>query len=176
MSSTLTEEEKNAVKKLTEKFLNQHFYFCTIWPYLSIQKKDKILEITSEGKRIIPYEIIVDMESLFITPDRDFWEKTEIFSKLKQSAVNDNDYKHSKYLYQTLKMRNLGDLNDLYNAQDVILLTEIVESRFQAMQNTYGFNPRKCNSAGLVSGCIEREISKIILALPTKLEHAEIFE
>ena len=176
LSSTLTEEEKNAVKKLTEKLLNQHFYFCTIWPYLSIQKKDKILEITSEGKRIIPYEIIVDMESLFITPDRDFWEKTEIFSKLKQSAVNDNDYKHSKYLYQTLKMRNLGDLNDLYNAQDVILLTEIVESRFQAMQNTYGFNPRKCNSAGLVSGCIEREISKIILALPTKLEHAEIFE
>ena len=30
-------------------------------------------------------------------------------------------------------MRNLGDLNDLYNVQDVILLTEIIESRFQAM-------------------------------------------
>ena len=73
-------------------------------------------------------------------------------------------------------MRHLGDLNDLYNVQDVILLTEIIESRFQAMQNTYGFNPRKCNSASSMSGCIEREMSKIILALPTKLEHAEIFE
>ena len=61
LSSTLTEEEKNAVKKLTENFLNQHYYLCTIWPYLSIQKKDKILEIISEGKEIIPYEIIVDM-------------------------------------------------------------------------------------------------------------------
>ena len=30
-------------------------------------------------------------------------------------------------------MRNLGDLNDLYKVQDVILLTEIIESRFQAM-------------------------------------------
>ena len=29
-------------------------------------------------------------------------------------------------------MRNLGDLNDLYNAQDVILLCEITENRFQA--------------------------------------------
>ena len=77
------------------------------------------------------------------------------------------DYKNSKYLYQTLKMRNLGDLNGLYNSRDVILLTEIIESRFQAKQNTYGFNPRKCNSASFMSGCTEREISKIILALPT---------
>ena len=39
-----------------------------------------------------------------------------------------------------------------------------------------GFNPRKCNSASSMSGCIEREMSKIILALPTKYEHVEIFE
>ena len=73
-------------------------------------------------------------------------------------------------------MRHLGGLNDLYNVQDVILLTEIIESRFQAMQNTFGFNPRKCNSASSMTGCIEREMSKIILALPTKLEHPEMFE
>ena len=175
-SSTLTEEEKNAVKKLTEKILNQYYYVCTIRPHLRIQKEDKISEIISDGKGIIPYEIIVDMKSFFITPDRDFWEKTGFFSELKQSVVNDNDYEHSKYLYQTLKMKNLGDLNDLYNAQDVILLTEITESRFQTMQNTYGFNPGKCNSASSISGCIEREMSKIILTPPTKLEHAEIFE
>ena len=52
-----------------------------------------------------------------------FGKKTEFFSELKQSAVNDEDYENSKYLYQTLKMRNLGDLNDLHNTQDVILLT-----------------------------------------------------
>ena len=130
-------------------------------------KKDKILDIISTGKVIIPYELIVNMESFFITPDQDFWENTEFFSELKLSAVNDEDYEQSKYLYQTLKMRNLGDLNDL-NAQDVILLTEIIESRFQAMQDAYGFNPRKCNSDSCRSGCIEREMSKIILALPTK--------
>ena len=73
-------------------------------------------------------------------------------------------------------MRNLGDLNVLYNTQYVILLTEIIESPFQAMQNTYGFNSRKCNSASSMSGCIEREMSKIILALPTKYDHVEIFE
>ena len=70
-------------------------------------------------------------------------------------------------------MRNLGDLNDLYNVQDVILLCEIIESRFQAMQGTYGFNPKKYNS---MSGYIEREMSKIVLALRTKYEHIGIFE
>ena len=40
----------------------------------------------------------------------------------------------------------------------------------------YGFNPRRCNSASSMSSCIEREMSKIILALPTKYEHVEIFE
>ena len=44
------------------------------------------------------------------------------------------------------------------------------------MQNTHGFNPRKCNSDSSMSGCIEREMSKVILTLPTKHEHVEIFE
>ena len=116
------------------------------------------------------------MESFFITPENNFWEKSEFFSELKQSAVNDDDYENSKYLYQTLKMRNLGDLNDLCNAQDVILLCEIIENRFQAMQDTYGFNPRKCNSASSMSGCIEKQMSRVIIALPAKLSHVEIFK
>ena len=173
---TLTDEEKLAVKKLAKRFLNEHLYFSTVWSYLSPKKKDKILEIISEGKGIIPYEFIVDMESFFIKPENEFWEKSCFFSELKQSAVNDEDYENSKYLYQTLRMRNLGDLNDLDNTQDVILLSEITECRFQAMQNTYGFNLRKCNSASPMSGCIEREMSKIILALPTKYDHVENFE
>ena len=80
LSSTLTETEKNVVEKLTKKFLNQYHYFCAIWPYLSCQKKNKVLEIISTGKGIIPYEIIVNMNSLLITPDKDFWEKTEFLA------------------------------------------------------------------------------------------------
>ena len=73
-------------------------------------------------------------------------------------------------------MRNLRDMNNLYNAQDVILLCEIIENRFQLMQEENGFNPRKCNSDGTLSGCIEREMSKVIIALPTSSEAVDIFE
>ena len=176
LASTLSDEEKTAVKKLTEQFFNQRYYFSSVWPYLNSKKKEKVLDIVSEGKGVIPYELIKGMESFFLTPENEFWEKTEFFSELKQRAVNDNDYENSKYSYQVLKMRNLGDMNDLYNAQDVILLCEIIENRFQIMNDTYGFNPSKCDSASSMSGYIEREMSRIILALPTKLEHVEIFE
>ena len=73
-------------------------------------------------------------------------------------------------------MQHLGDMNDLYNVQDVILLSVICENRFQFMHNRYGFNPRKCNSASTLSGCIEREMSRVIIALPTSNEVLDIFE
>ena len=130
LSSTMTDEEKLAVKNIAVKFLNSHYYFCTVWAYLPPHKKEKILTIIAEGKGVIPYEIIDDMESFFIKTDGEFWEKSEFFTELKEKDVNDESYENSKYLYQTLKMGNLGDLNDLYNAQDLILLTKIIESRF----------------------------------------------
>ena len=39
LSSTLTPEEKTAVKNLAEKFLNEHYYFSTVWLYLSVCQK-----------------------------------------------------------------------------------------------------------------------------------------
>ena len=63
---------------------------------------------------------------MFLTPGNNVvFEKTEFYSDLKQKAVNDSDDVSSFYLYRTLKMKNLGDMNDLYNAQDVILLCVI---------------------------------------------------
>ena len=73
-------------------------------------------------------------------------------------------------------MKNLSDMNDLYNFQDVALLCEIVENRFEVVQDEYGYNSRKCNSASTLGGCIEREMSKVIIALPTSNEFVNIFE
>ena len=99
-----------------------------------------------------------------------FFKNSEFYSSLKQKAVSHSDYGSSFFLYKTLKMQNLGDMNDFYNAQDVRLLYEIVENRFQLMHDQYGFNPRKCNSASTLSDCIEREMSRVIIALLTSHE------
>ena len=44
------------------------------------------------------------------------------------------------------------------------------------MHDEYGFNPRKWNSARSLSGSIERDLSKVIIALPTSNETIYIFE
>ena len=65
------------------------------------------------------------MNSMFLSPENDvYFEKNEFYSNLKQKVVSDSDYESSIFLYKTLKMQNLGDMNDLYNAQDVILFYE----------------------------------------------------
>ena len=73
-------------------------------------------------------------------------------------------------------MRNISDLNDLCNVQDVILLMVIIENIFQEMQTETDYNPMKINSTSKLSSCIQREQSKCILALPTNNCHVEIFE
>ena len=114
LSSTLKKKEKKAAEKLTWEFFNQHYYFSTVWPYLTQKLQEKILDIITSGKGIITYELIVDMKSLLLMPDDEqFWNKTEFFSELKLQAVDNESYENYKFLYKTLKMRNLGDLNDL---------------------------------------------------------------
>ena len=86
---------------------------------------------------------------------------------MKGKAESDKQYENAKKNYTLLNMRNLSDLNDLYSAQDIILFLEIMEKRFSIMQEETLYKPRKCNSASKLSGCMQREQSKIILALPT---------
>ena len=80
LSSTLTQEEKRAAEKVMKQLLNQHYYFSTVWPYLPLKLQKKVLDIVTSGKGIIPYELIVDMKSLLLTPDDEqFSNKTECF-------------------------------------------------------------------------------------------------
>ena len=51
LSSTMMRQEKMKFKKLAENFLTEHHYFSTVWLFLPIHKKNKILEIIAEGKR-----------------------------------------------------------------------------------------------------------------------------
>ena len=44
------------------------------------------------------------------------------------------------------------------------------------MQGESGYNPRKFNLASTLSGCTEREMSKVIIELPTNNEFINVFE
>ena len=125
--------------------MDQRSCFSRTWKILNDQQKRKVLDI------------IADIN----TENGIFFSKDEFYSTLKGTAVGDDEYNNFKILHILLKMSDLSDLNDLYNAQDVILLCEILENRFQAMYNKTLYNPRKCNSVRKLGSCIQCEQSKI---------------
>ena len=177
LASTLTDDKKIKVETLEKQFLMQHRYFSKTWLMLTKNQKNQVLKTIVNGKGVIPDEKMDSINALLKQPeDGVFFSKGEFFTMLKRQAVDGDDYENSKKLYILPKMRNLSDLNDLYNARNVILLLEIIENGFQEMQNECRYNPRKINSSSKLSGCIQSEQSKIILALPTNNKQMETFE
>ena len=75
-----------------------------------------------------------------------------------------------------MKLKNLGELNEIYNFQDTIILCKVFEERSQHLQKFFKYNPHKCNSASSFSRCVHRDKSKCAIALPTKAEHVRVFE
>ena len=100
LAATLSVDEKLAVKKVAEQFIRQHDHFPEVWKYLGPQQKEKILDIIADGKGIIPYEKIVDANSMSLTPENGiFFEKSKFYSDLKQKSVADEDDDNFLYLY-----------------------------------------------------------------------------
>ena len=54
--------------------------------------------------------------------------------------------------------------------------SRIYESRASFLNSKFKFNPRKFNSASYFSGCVQRDKSKCVIALPTNSEHVQLFE
>ena len=75
-----------------------------------------------------------------------------------------------------MKLKNLGELKKVYNFQNTVILCEIFEQRSSQLQKLFKFNPKKCYSASSFSGCVHRDKSKCLIALPTEAEHFRVFE
>ena len=141
------------------------------------EDQEWVLDYLSTGKGAIPYQMITRYDSLDITPeDGIFFLPHHYYSDLKDDVMTPEEYQNIKKFYQTMKLKNLGELNKIYNFQDTIILCEILEQRSGHLQKLFKYNPRKCNSASSFSGCIHRDKSKCLIALPTDAEHVRVFE
>ena len=70
---------KKLCKKLAIQFFCGHYYFSEIWRCLGKSQKFKILDIITKGKRIMPFEKIVGMNSMFLVPENEvFFEKSDL--------------------------------------------------------------------------------------------------
>ena len=90
--------------------------------------------------------------------------------------MTDEEYENVKKFYQTMKLKDLGELNKIYNFPDTIILCEIFEKRSEHLKKLFKYDPCKCNSASSFSGCVNRDVIKCMIALPTDAEHVRVSE
>ena len=177
LANTMTDDEKLPIKKECKKFilrdesLSRKFNACTK------EEQEWVLNYLSTEKGTIPYEMITRYDTLIISPEDDnFFLPYHFHSSLKDTVMTREEYDNVKRFYQTLKLKDLGELNKIYNFQDTVILSEIFEQRSSHLQKLFKFNPRKCNSASSFSSCVNRDKSKGLIALLTEAEHVRIFE
>ena len=94
LTGTADGKEKIAIRNSVTKFFEDHHYFGTVWPSNVKCEKHKILDLIAAGKGVMPYEKIKNINSLQITPDKEFFDHTEFFSTLKQQNVTAAEYEN----------------------------------------------------------------------------------
>ena len=115
--------------------------------------------------------------SMDISPEGgNFFLPHQFYSSLKDDVVRRKEYKNVKRFYQTMKLENLGELNKICNFQDTITFCENFDQCSERLQKRFKYNPRKCNSASLFSGCVHRDKIEFLVVLPTDTEHIRVFE
>lgn len=89
-------------------------------------------------KGVFPYEYMSDFKKYEETC---LPSKEDFYSDLTGCGITDDEYTHAQKVWDTFKIKNLMEYNNLYLLTDVLLLTDVFE-KFRNMSMTdYGLDP-----------------------------------
>ena len=146
LASNLTGSEKLAIQTECQKFLNKDENLSKKFNVLTEKDQAWVLDYLSTGKGKIPCEMITRYDSLDTIPEDGNFFLPYFYSNIKDDKITNEEYENVKKFYQTMKLKDFGELNKTYNFQDTIVLCEIFEQRSEQLQKLFKYNPRKCNS------------------------------
>jgi hypothetical protein len=89
------------------------------------------------------------------------------YNDLKKKDITDADYSFVKELWSTFKLKNLGELHDLYMESDVLLLTDVFEGFRRWSLLKYRLDPAHYNTAPGLSWSAALLLTKRRLEIPT---------
>ena len=166
LSSSLDKLVKN-LKVKAEGSLNQ--CFPNTYRYFKENCKgvqDKGFEMLTR-KLVFPYDYMDDwskMEETRLPP------KEKFYSSLSGKHITDEEYSFAQTIWSTFKLKNLGELHDLYMATDVALLADVFESFRNSTLENYGLDPAHFYTAPGLSWEAALKQTKIRLELITDID------
>ena len=155
-------------KTLGETFPHTYEYFKRNWTDVN---EDGFELLTRKG--IYPYEYM-DAPERF--QETQLPPKEEYFSKLSGKDISVKDYEFAQEIWKTFKLKNLGQLHDLYMGTDVSQLADVFEEFRDFNLKHYKLDPVHFYTAPSLSWSACLKYTGVKLELPTCPDMSMFFD
>ena len=172
LSNTATPNELKGIKSDTITVVLSHPHFNDVYQKMSNEKKEIAIKCLSK-KGAIAYDQFVTGGELLQT---ELPPKESFTSSLKMDEITDEMYSNIKEIWSLFEIKNLDQLNYLYNMSDVIILANIVNKRLYDLSKLFVYEPKHfASTTGFSSAALARH-SRHILVNPTSYKLLNAFE
>ena len=96
--------------------------------------------------------------------------KESFYSNLNMEDIDDIDYRYGNYVFNKLKLNNLGDYDDLYVQSDTLLLADVFENFRDMCLKEYELHPAHFLSLPGLAWQVCLKITNIELELLTNYD------
>ena len=122
---------------LPELFPNLYENFKKKWKKKLEPVEEKAFELLTR-KGVYPYAY---MDSFERFKETRLPSKEAFFNDLTKKDISEEDFEFAEEIWKTFKLKNLGELHDLYMETDTLLLADVFEKYRRNIHRNYGLDP-----------------------------------
>ena len=139
--------------------------------YTTQEFKGKKLDLMSK-KGVYPYDYMDSFDKF----NEKLPTKEDFYSILKNENISDEDYQHAQTVWNTFKLRNMGDYHDLYLTSDILLLADVFENFRKTCLEYYKLDPCHYFTSPGLSWDAMLKMTDIKLELMTDIDMLKFIE
>ena len=140
--------------------------------YTSQLYKSKELDLMAR-KGVYPYDFIDSFEKFNET---ELPTKEDFYSILNDEHISNDEYKHAQTVWETFKLKTMGEYHDLYLQTDVLLLADVFENFRRTCLEYYKLDPCHYFTSPGLSRDAMLKMTDIKLELMTDIDMFQFIE
>ena len=154
--------------ELKDLFTNLYTNFKNKWKGLP----EEAFELLTR-KGVYPYAY---MDSADRFKESKLPPKEDFYNDLVKQHITEEDYDFVKKLWETFRLKNLGELHDLYMETDTLLLADVFQNYRQVILKNYGLDPIHFYTAPSLSWSAGLKFTKVKLEIPSDIDMHMFFD